>query len=137
VSIGSGPGFIPHSGTNVLYPVSMLPTVAFWWRLDMGISDNEVLNALDIIKTAKTQLRLSVAGNSTRSILITKIKLYNTLLRELRAIHSNLERDMRSRPSKHCSPTLVRSQFANQYIASHQASPTGRSQIQSARAEQK
>lgn len=97
----------------------------------MGISDNEVLSALDTIKVAKDRLHLSIAGSATRSALISKIRLCNILLRELRTIDRNLERNMGSPGPMHRSPLLLRSRFGNRYLATPRGSPANHSQVQS------
>jgi hypothetical protein len=70
-------------------------------------SCNNILKILRKIKEAKNQLHLPEGGGPTRTALISKIRLCDVLLRELRAIHRELELSRASRVTGHRSHVLT------------------------------
>jgi len=59
--------------------------------------NNALLHSLSTIQAAKTRLHLLTADNSTPTVLVSRIRLCDVLLREIRVISSSLEGQMRSR----------------------------------------
>jgi hypothetical protein len=59
--------------------------------------NNALLHSLSTIQSAKTQLQLLTASGLTPSLLVSQIRLYDVLLREIRIIRFGLEGRMRCR----------------------------------------
>jgi hypothetical protein len=104
-------------------------------RHEAKLPHNKISKTLDKIREAKNQLHLPAGVSPTRTSLIAKIRLCDVLLRELRAIHRELEFSMASRGPRHRSPVLAKPR--SRRLARLRGNPANRSPSQSMRAELK
>src|SRR3954468_20778207 len=101
-------------------------------RHEAKLSHYKTLKKLDKIREAKNQLHLPAGVSPSRTLLIAKIRLCDVLLRDLRAIHRELEFSMASRGPRHRSPVLPNPQ--SRHLPSPRGNPANRSPSQSMRA---
>jgi hypothetical protein len=89
--------------------------------------NNALQHSLSTIQAAKTQLHLLAASGVTLTVLVSKIRLCNVLLGEIRAIRCGLEGPMRCRGMIRRRSAVARRNRSSRHLALPQGNAATRS----------